>query len=88
MDKEDYQEWGQHPLTRQFHQFLMDYRQKLMEDWAMGAYNNQSMEVSSMQNQQMLGRSMMLQELCNLADDAISEFYRENRKGGSDVSAD
>lgn len=86
MDKNQYQEWSSHPLTKLYHRFLLDYRQKLMEDWAAGNYNHPSVEKSAMHNSTMLGRAVMLQELNDLAEDAISEFYSENRKGDSDAS--
>jgi hypothetical protein len=83
MNSEEYQQWASDPLTVKFHQFLRDYRQGLMETWATGNY------VSDTHNAQQIGRAMMLMALCDLADDAISEFYRQPpkvEKEGDDVS--
>jgi hypothetical protein len=83
MDKEEYLEWANHPLTKKFHQFLKDYRQYLMEGWAEGSYNHQSMEVVAMRNSEAVGKALMLETLVKLDDRAISEFYKESK----DVSA-
>jgi hypothetical protein len=71
---DEYQQWASDPLTVKFHQFLRDYRDSLKERWASGDYPGE------MHNAQQIGRTMMLKELCDLADDAISEFYRQPPK--------
>lgn len=81
MSKEEYQEWAAHPLTQQFHQFLKDYRQYLMERWAKGQTQDQQA--------QEMAKCQLADTLLNMDDDAIYEFYRENHKEGApDVSAD
>jgi hypothetical protein len=51
-----------------------------MEKWAKGAYSRQSMEQLALINSEQLGRTLMLNDLCELADDAVSEFYRQTPK--------
>lgn len=82
MTVDEYQQWMADPLTVRFHQFMRDYRQSLMDQWATGNYARE------MHNAQQVGRAMMLHELCELADDAIGEFYRQTTKGSDDVRED
>lgn len=73
MSKEDYQQWKDHPLTQQFHQYLRDYRQTLMEKWAQGALSPDSPELLMA-----VARCQMADEIATLDDDSIAEFYRNN----------
>lgn len=69
MNKEEYQLWAEHPQTKQFHQYLKDYREQLMERWANGALvGNDSLMA--------IARAQMADEIVNLDDDSISLFYR------------
>jgi len=69
MIKEEYQLWKEHPQTKQFHQYLVDYRAQLMDKWAQGALTgNESLMA--------IARAQMADEIVNLDDDSISEFYR------------
>ena len=78
MTKEEYQELKGNPLFKKFHQYLRDYRQELMNRWALGA-------VSTPQDQTMaVARCQMADEIVTLDDDSISQFY-SNNKGESDV---
>ena len=79
MSKEDYQQWKDHPLTQQFHQYLRDYRQTLMDKWAQGALNPSSPEA-----QMAVARCQMADEIATLEDDSIAEFYRTNQVGGTE----
>jgi hypothetical protein len=74
MDKEQYQEWKDHPLTKQFHRYLLDYRQAVMEKWAQGKYPPESPEALMA-----VARCQMADELATLEDDWIAEFYRTNQ---------
>ena len=78
MTTDEYQQWSSDPLTVKFHQFLADYRLSLSERWAQGEFPGE------VQNAQQIGRAMMLADLRNLADDAISEFYRQPTKEESE----
>lgn len=73
MTKDQYEEWAAHPLTKQFHQYLTDYRQHLMDRWAQG-------QLASPQDQMMaVARCQMADEITTLDDDSISEFYRTTK---------
>jgi len=72
MTKEEYQQWKDHPLTKQFHQYLRDYRQTLMEKWAQGGYHP-----SSPDGLMAVARCQMADEIATLDDDSIDEFYRK-----------
>lgn len=72
MNKEDYLLWAEHPQTKQFHQYLKDYRANLMERWAQGALSGDDSLMA-------IARAQMADEIVNLDGDAISEFYRENK---------
>lgn len=76
MSKEEYQQWKDHPLTQQFHQFLADYRKKWMEQWASG-------DLTGLEATQMSERCQMAAELISLPDDWIDEFYRDNKQGAN-----
>ena len=71
MSKEEYQQWKDHPLTQQFHQYLRDYRQTLMEKWAQGGY-----QPTSPESLMAVARCQMADEIATLDDDWIAEFYR------------
>jgi hypothetical protein len=73
MDKEQYQAWASHPQTVQFFQFLMDYRADIMEKWANGFFVGDVAEAYK-------HKAQFAFQLVNLDDDAIGEFYR-NQKG-------
>lgn len=70
MDKDQYQLWVSHPLTEAFHQYLRDYRKQLMERWAQGSLSGDDALMA-------IARAQMADEIVNLDDDSISEFYRE-----------
>lgn len=69
MDKEKYQSWKEHPQTKEFHQYLIDYRAQLMNRWASGALAGDDSLMA-------IARAQMADEIVNLDDDSISEFYR------------
>lgn len=69
MNTEQYQLWKDHPQTKQFHQYLVDYRAQLMERWAKGALTGDDSLMA-------IARAQMSDEIVNLDDDSISEFYR------------
>ena len=74
MSKEEYQQWKDHPLTKQFHQYLRDYRQTLMAKWAAGGYHPNNPE-----SLMAVARCQMADEIVTLDDDWIAEFYRNNQ---------
>jgi hypothetical protein len=78
MSKEEYQQWKDHPLTKQFHQYLRDYRQTLMDKWAQGGYHPSSPEALMA-----VARCQMAEEIVTLDDDWIANFYRNNQTGGA-----
>lgn len=81
MDSEQYQQWKDHPLTVLFHQFLRDYRLSLMESWAAGALHGEESLLA-------MGRCQQVLDLTELADNYISEFYRQTTKGSEHVPED
>jgi len=72
VNKEQYQAWANHPQTKQFFKYLEDYRQDLMERWAQGSLQGDD-------NIAAIARSQMADEISNLADDAIEEFYKSRK---------
>lgn len=69
MNADQYQLWKEHPQTKQFHQYLKDFRATLMEKWAQGA-------LSPNDNLMAIARAQMADEIVNLGDGDISEFYK------------
>ena len=69
MDSTEYDAWKNHPQTKQFHQYLIDYRAELMSRWAQGALVGDDSLMA-------IARAQMADEIVNLDDDSISEFYR------------
>lgn len=88
INKEAYLEWKHLPETKLFHQFLKDKRQALMEEWAEGQFQQQTMEQSAVLNSAAMAQAQCLLDLVELADDYISDFYRQKTKGSEDVRAD
>lgn len=82
MTVDEYQRWKDDPLTVKFHQFLRDYRLSLMERWAVGALKDEELLA--------MGRCQLAQDLVELSDDFVSEFYRQTKeaKGSDDVRED
>jgi len=78
VNKEEFQSWELHPQTQQFFKFLMDYRQTLMEKWANGELVGEN-EIA------FKARAQQAYEFANLADDAIQEFYKQQK---GEVNAD
>jgi len=74
MSKEEYQQWKDHPLTKQFHQYLKDYRQVLMEKWAKGGYHPTDPEALMA-----VARCQMADEIATLDDDWIENFYSQSQ---------
>ena len=83
MTKEDYESWKHNPLTEEFHQFLRDRRDSIMEQWAKGSFCLMDPMAAALTNQDASTRCQVLNELVELESDFISQFYS---KGGSDVS--
>jgi len=81
MNAEQYAEWRDDPRTLLYMQFLRDYRQSLMEKWAIGGLQDKE-ELLAM------GRCQLADDLAKLDDDYISEFYRQTTKGSDDVRED
>ena len=75
MTKEEYEQWLHNPLTKMFHQYLIDYRQVLMERWA----NGQIPEDGTNGNAYMIGQAQCLHDLVGLEPEEISAFYKEFR---------
>lgn len=73
MDADKYQLWKEHPQTKEFHQFLMDYRETVMEKWANGALNG---ELALSER----AAAQFAFLLVNLSDDAISTWYKMQGK--------
>lgn len=83
MTKEQYEAWAQHPQTKQYHQYLKDYRLGLMEAWAKGALKEPGMEEMAM------ARCQMVDDLVTMDSDWIADFYKNQPKEEvSDVSTD
>jgi hypothetical protein len=72
MSKEEYQQWVDHPGTKQFHQYLKDYRLALMEKWAQG-----SLPPDSPESLMAVARCQMADEIATLDDDSVDDFYRK-----------
>ena len=68
LTKENYQQWVNHPQTKEFHQYLKDYRKTLMERWAQG-------KLSEVDNLMAIARAQMADDILTLDDDSISQFY-------------
>jgi len=73
LDKERYQQWVLDSRTQDFFQYLRDYRLEMMERWAQGGLIGND-------NLLAIARAQMADEIVNLDDDSISEFYRKQKK--------
>lgn len=85
MTRDEYEQWKHHPLTEKFHQFLRDYRQQLMERWAMGEFSLAETGPYLTRNTEMVARVQCLHEIAEMDSEAISKWYS---KGGNDAQAD
>lgn len=68
MTKEEYQLWKEHPQTKEFHQYLLDFRMVIMEKWARGM-------LSGDESLMALAKAQMAFEITDFDDDTISKFY-------------
>lgn len=84
MTKDEYEQWKHHPLTEKFHQFLRDYRQQLMERWAMGEFSLPGADAYLTRNTEMVARAQCLRDIAEMDAGAISQFYSS---GGSDEAS-
>lgn len=80
MNAEEYAEWRDDRRTVLYLQFLRDYRQSLMEQWAAGGLQDKEGLLA-------LGRCQLADDLAGLDADYIQEFYRQ-RKGSEHVGED
>lgn len=71
--KDEYQLWKDHPTTVKFHQYLIDYRDQLMNKWASGGFDETN-------NLMAIARAQQADEIVNLEDDAILEFYNSQKE--------
>ena len=76
MTKEDFEEWSNMPLTKEFFQYLKDYRDELMEAWADGYYTLDTIEASTLKNIEALAKAQCYKDLYELETDYIENFYR------------
>jgi len=81
MNAEQYAEWRDDPRTVLYMRFLRDYRQSLMEKWAVGGLQDKE-ELLAM------GRCQLADDLTKLDDDFIQTFYRQTTKGSDDGRED
>lgn len=81
ISKADYQAWRHHPVTKEFLQYLRDYRSslhnELLERWEAG-----TLVGDSLIEQEIRGRSLILKEIGELEFEAMEQFY------GSEVTED
>lgn len=70
MNKEEYQLWVDHPQTKQFHQYLLDFRMVIMEKWAHGM-------LSGDEGLMAMAKAQMAFEITDFDDDTISKFYKK-----------
>lgn len=77
MTKEDFDEWTNNPLTKEYHQFLSDYRSHLMEMWVEGKFSAPTMEASVMKNLEAMAKAQCYKDLVDLEFDDISKFYNQ-----------
>lgn len=73
MNADQYQLWKEHPQTKEFLQYLKDYRNVLMERWARG-YLVGDDNIAS------IARARFADETINLDDEGMKQFY-ETYKG-------
>ena len=73
MTKDEYQLWVNHPLTVKFHQYLKDYRASLMNKWAAGGFDETN-------NLMAIARAQQADEIVNLDDDSIANFYNSQKE--------
>lgn len=73
MDKDKFDAWVNHPQTKEFFQYLRDYRQAVMERWANGRLSGDDSLMA-------MARAQQADEIVNLDADAITEFYQQNKE--------
>lgn len=76
MNKDDFTEWRNLPLSQEFFQFLKDYRLELMSRWANGEYSLPEMEASLLKNTEALAKCQCYQDICELDPSYIEDFYK------------
>jgi hypothetical protein len=75
MDSKQFQEWQEHPTTKEVMEFLRQYRLSLMEAWAEGAYSCPTTEATAMKQAEVLAKVQCYQDLASLEFEFIRQFY-------------
>jgi hypothetical protein len=77
LDKDKFDLWVNNPQTKEFFQYLRDYRKAVMERWANG-------QLSGDDNLMAIARAQQADEIVNLDASAINEFYSNHKEEISD----
>lgn len=81
LTKEEFSEWLDHPVTKQYQQILLSLRKDLLEQWAAGNFTGSSAEETVQLNAKALGRIHQLEELMELEYDDIREVQSRLQTG-------
>lgn len=60
---EEVEAWLQHPVTKAFRQSLRNWRQDLMEQWAMGQFQSEGAAATAVANGQGVAEAQLLKRL-------------------------
>lgn len=63
VNKEEWNEWLQHPVTVAFREHLASLKERIKEDWAAGFFTDESSEGTAQKNAVALGQHQLLEDL-------------------------
>lgn len=92
MQQEEWEALVGRPEWRKFEQFLTDYRQRTMEEWASGTFQHEDRPERDQRTTDACVRCQVYQDLVDLKYEDIAGFYftdadsyEEERKDGDDT---
>jgi hypothetical protein len=71
------QEWLSHPVGEAFQEFLRKWKESLQDQWAAGAFQGESSEVTMAANASALGQIRMIETLLGLEYDHFVEVLED-----------
>ena len=71
-----FQEWREHPITKQLFAYFADKRNELMELWASGGLAAPTVEECALRNAAAQGAASVLYDVLSLDSDSFSEVNR------------
>ena len=71
VNKEEWSEWMQHPVTSAFFKHLRHLQGTIQDDWAAGIYTSESSEGTAQKNAVALGQYRLIEDLLSTNEEDL-----------------